>query len=420
MKSLSKNITIIVTVTVIATLCACANAKAKDTDKNNVTISAQSNETVPTRTLPKGAVAFDYTNHLYFDVVLRDSIPARMVFDTGNTSILLDEAFYKKHFAHLGNLRKAMAAGAGNAMQAVNLDMSGWKYSVGEHNQTEQEAVVMDLRKILGDGVDGMFGMAFMRGRKVEFNYTDEYMRILPQEEQPSAEYTCIKCKWLDASQTRMLIPIKVKITDEVSFDGNFLVDMGASTGMLLNSNLATKLNLKSVLPNTKKIIYDVAGVGGSATNYIFRAKGVAIAGSEISDIRTSYSTNTQGPLADSRYDGLIGNGLLERFDMIFDFVKCEIWLRPNKNINKVAIHHSGIVLTPKNDCWIVNGLIEGGNAEKAGLKRGDVVTSINGLSRDKVDLKTLIKMSESAEAWKITVKRGNTSSEITFEKEKL
>ena len=76
--------------------------------------------------------------------------------------------------------------------------------------------------------------------------------------------------------------------------------------------------------------------------------------------------------------------------------------------------------MTPKNDCWIVNGLIEGGNAEKAGLKRGDVVTSINGLSRDKVDLKTLIKMSESAEAWKITVKRGNTSSEITFDKEKL
>jgi len=64
--------------------------------------------------------------------------------------------------------------------------------------------------------------------------------------------------------------------------------------------------------------------------------------------------------------------------------------------------------------------LVEGGNAEKAGLKRGDVVVSINGLSRDKVDLKTLKKMSESAEAWKITVKRGNTTSEISFEKENL
>ena len=412
-----KSIIILAATLFAITGSACGNTKAT---ADNLPVATNNVATQQSQSLPDGAVAFSYSTHLYFNVVLRDSIPARMVFDTGNTSILLDEAFYKKHFAHLGSLRKAMAAGAGNAMQAVNLDMSGWKYSVGKHSQTEQRAVVMDLRKILGDGVDGMFGMAFMRGRKVEFNYPDEYMRILSQEEQAPEGYTCIKCKWLDNSQTRMLIPIKVKITDEVSFDGNFLVDMGASTGMLLNSNLAAKLNLKSVLPNTKKIIYDVAGVGGSATDYIFRAKGVVIGGSEISDIRTSYSANTQGSLADSRYDGLIGNALLERFDVIFDFVKCEIWLRPNKNIGKAAIHHTGIVLTPKNDCWIVNGLVEGGNAEKAGLKRGDVVLTINGLSPEKATPKTLRTMGESAEAWKITVKRGNTTSEISFEKEKL
>lgn len=403
-----------------ATIFAFVGSACGNTKPDNSPASADKAATQQSQSLPDGAVAFSYSTHLYFNVVLRDSIPARMVFDTGNTSILLDEAFYKKHFAHLGSLRKAMAAGAGNAMQAVNLDMSGWKYSVGKHSQTEQRAVVMDLRKILGDGVDGMFGMAFMRGRKVAFNYTDEYMLILPQEEQAPEGYTCIKCKWLDNNQTRMLMPIKVNITDDVSFDGNFMVDMGASTGMLINSNLAAKLNLKSALPNAKKMVYDVAGVGGSATDYIFRAKSVAIAGSEVNDIRTSYSANTQGSLADNRYDGIIGNALLERFDVIFDFVKCEIWLRPNKNIGKAAIHHTGIVLTPKNDCWIVNGLVEGGNAEKAGLKRGDVVVAINGLTPEKMDSKTLRAMGESADAWKITVKRDNTTSEISFEKEKL
>lgn len=403
-----------------ATIFAFAGSACGNTKPDNSPESADKAATQQSQSLPDGAVAFSYSTHLYFNVVLRDSIPARMVFDTGNTSILLDEAFYKKHFAHLGSLRKAMAAGAGNAMQAVNLDMSGWKYSVGKHSQTEQRAVVMDLRKILGDGVDGMFGMAFMRGRKVAFNYTDEYMLILPQEEQAPEGYTCIKCKWLDNNQTRMLMPIKVNITDDVSFDGNFMVDMGASTGMLINSNLAAKLNLKSALPNAKKMVYDVAGVGGSATDYIFRAKRMAIAGSEVNDIRTSYSANTQGSLADNRYDGIIGNALLERFDVIFDFIKCEIWLRPNKNTDKAAKYHSGIVLTPKKDCWIVNGLVEGGNAEKAGLKRGDVVLTINGLSPEKIDSKTLRAMGESADAWKITVKRGNTTSEITFEKEKL
>ena len=409
---------IILAVTLFAiTGSACGNTKAK---ADILPASANNANIQQSQPLPDGAVVFSYSTHLYFNVVLRDSIPARMVFDTGNTSILLDEAFYKKHFAHLGNLRKAMAAGAGNAMQAVNLDMSGWKYSVGQHNQTEQRAVVMDLRKILGNGVDGMFGMIFMRGRKVEFNYADEYMLVLPQDAQPTDGYTCVKCKWLDNNQTRMLMPAKVKITDEVSFEGNFLVDMGSSTGMLLNSNLATKLNLKGLLPNAKKMIYDTAGVGGRGSDCIFKTKSISIAGGEINDIRTSYSENTQGSLADNRYDGLIGNALLERFDVIFDFVKCEIWLRPNKNIGKTVNYHSGIVLTSKEDCWIVNGLVEGGNAEKAGLKRGDVILTINGLSPEKTTQKMLRAMSESAEAWKVTVKRGNITSEITFEKEKL
>ena len=76
--------------------------------------------------------------------------------------------------------------------------------------------------------------------------------------------------------------------------------------------------------------------------------------------------------------------------------------------------------MTPRNDCWIVNGLIDGGNAEKAGLKRGDVVVAINGLTPETIDSKTLRAMGESAEAWKITIKRGNTTSEISSEKEKL
>ena len=76
------------------------------------------------------------------------------------------------------------------------------------------------------------------------------------------------------------------------------------------------------------------------------------------------------------------------------------------------------MTLTPKTNCWIVNGLIEGGNAHKAGVKRGDVIISINGLSPEKIDLRRLRQMNCSAEDWTIVVKRDNINSEITFEKE--
>ena len=369
--------------------------------------------------LPEGAIAFDYSNHLYFDVMLRDSVPARMIFDTGNTNLLIDNKLFKEYFAPSETLQRTIIQGTGNSLEAVYRDTSDWRYSIGEYNQTEQGAIIMDLQKILGNEADGMFGMEFMRGRKVEFNYADGYMLILPQEAQPAEGYTCVKCKWLDNRQARMVMPISLKINETVSFDGNFLVDIGSSGGVSLNSSLVAKLKLNRVLTDVKKKIYDTGGVGGSRTDYIFTAKGISVAGCELKDVVTDFSGNTQGMMANDSFDGLVGNALFERFDVIFDFAKCEIWLRPNKNFNTSVNFDSGMTLTPQEDGWVVNGLVEGGNAHRAGVRRGDKIIAINGLTREKVSLKELKRMNRSAEDWKIVVKRDNTTTEITFKKEK-
>ena len=369
--------------------------------------------------LPEGAIAFDYSNHLYFDVVLRDSVAARMISDTGYTNLLIDNKLSKEYFAPSETLQRTIIQGTGNSLEAVYRDTSDWRYSIGEYNQTEQGAIIMDLQKILGNEADGMFGMEFMRGRKVEFNYADEYMRILPPEAQPAEGYTCVKCKWLDNRQARMVMPISLKINETVSFDGNFLVDIGSSGGVSLNSSLVAKLKLNRVLTDVRKKIYDTGGVGGSRTDYIFTAKGISVAGCELKDVVTDFSGNTQGMMANDSFDGLVGNALFERFDVIFDFAKCEIWLRPNKNFNTSVNFDSGMTLTPQEDGWVVNGLVDGGNAHRAGVRRGDKIIAINGLAREKVSLKELKRMNRSAEDWKIVVKRDNTTTEITFKKEK-
>ena len=405
----------IVTLAIIAALsCACSNRNREARIEYTV-----SEEVEPPKPLPEGAIAFDYSNHLYFDVVLRDSVPARMIFDTGNTNLLIDNTLFKEHFAPSPTLQRVVIQGTGNSLEAAYRDTSDWKYSIGEYNQTEQGATVMDLQKILGNEADGMFGMEFMRGRKVEFNYADEYMRILTLETQPDEGYTCVKCKWLDNREARMVIPISLKINDEVSFDGNFLVDIGSSGGVSLNSSLVAKLKLNRVLTDVKKKIYDTGGVGGSRTDYIFKGKSATVAGCEVTDLKMTFSGNTQGMMANDKFDGLVGNAFFERFDVIFDFAKCEIWLRPNRNFGITKRYDSGMTLTPQDDCWIVNGLVEGGNAHRAGVRRGDIIISINGLSREQVSLKELKKMNRSDEDWKIVVKRNDTTNEVTFKKEK-
>ena len=414
MKLKSITILAVMLATILGSACGKVKAKAEESPENS---SVQAEQPKP---LPEGAIAFDYASHLYFDVVLRDSVPARMIFDTGNTNILIDNKLFKEYFAPSETLQRTIIQGTGNSLEAVYRDTSDWKYSIGEYNQTEQGAIIMDLQKILGNEADGMFGMEFMRGRKVEFNYADGYMLILPQEAQPAEGYTCVKCKWLDNRQARMVMPISIKVNERLSLDGNFLVDIGSSGGVSLNSSLVAKLKLNRALTDVRKKIYDTGGVGGSRTDYIFTAKGISVAGCELKDVVTDFSGNTQGMMANDKFDGLVGNAFFERFDVIFDFAKCEIWLRPNKNFNTSANFDSGMTLTPYDDCWVVNGLIEGGNAHKAGVKRGDIIVSINGLARENIDLKRLKKMNAAAEEWKVVVKRDNTTQEITFKKEKL
>ncbi|MBP3318085.1 MAG: aspartyl protease family protein [Alistipes sp.] len=408
--------TIILAIAFAALGIGCGKANKRTENESQLTPPTEALAQV--QPLPEGAIPFDYAGHLYFDVIVRDTVPAKMIFDTGNTSILIDTQFFKEHFAPSPTLQRTLIQGTGNSLEAAYRDTSDWIYSVGEYSTTEQGATVLDLRKILGYHVDGMFGMEFMRGRKVEFNYADGYMLILPQEAQPAEGYTCVKCKWLDGRQARMVMPISVKINDAISFDGNFLVDMGSSGSVSLNSSLVAKLKLNRVLTDVKKKLYDTGGVGGSRTDYIFKADRVSVAGNDIPDMRLDYSGNTQGMMAEDRFDGLVGNEFLERFDVIIDFAKCEIWLRPNRNFSTARAFDSGMTLTPQVDGWIVNGLTEGSNAHRAGVRRGDLITSINRLTPDKVDIKRLKAMGYSAEDWTVTIKR-TTTEEITFKKDK-
>ena len=144
------SIKLVVAILCLATACSNTNQKKEQQD-----VKPQ---------LPADAIEMKYQRHLYFDVVLRDSIPARMIFDTGSSNLLLDSTFYATNFGKNKNLRRAMLSGAGNGFQLTTLDASSWNYRVGEVSNSEQMAIVMDLRKIVGDGVDGLFGLPFMLG----------------------------------------------------------------------------------------------------------------------------------------------------------------------------------------------------------------------------------------------------------------
>lgn len=356
---------LIVAMVLLATACANSTAKNQQTEEK--------------QPIPEGAVEMKYNRHAYFKVMLRDSIPAWMIFDTGSNNLLIDSTFYASTFGEGKNLGRAMLGGAGNGHELTTLDASGWSYSVGEESHTEQMAIIMNLRKILGDGADGLFGLPFMHGKRVEFNYAGGYMRFLAAEEKIGEDFTAIQCKRLDNIE-RIIIPLSVTFSDGYTLDGNFLMDTGMPDELSLNSATANRLKAEGHLANARRMKFEVGGIGGSRTDNYLTTKQITIGGKSINNIRITYSENEKGSLADSRYDGLVGNALFARFDVIIDFVNWVIYLRPNKNFDKPQPNFYSMAFTPNGDHWKVNALLEGGNAERAGLRQGDRIEAINGI----------------------------------------
>lgn len=391
---------LIVAMVLLATACANSTAKNQQTEEK--------------QPIPEGAVEMKYNRHLYFKVMLRDSIPARMIFDTGSSNLLIDSTFYASTFGEGKNLRRAMLGGAGNGHELTTLDANGWSYSVGDESCTEQIAIVTNLRKILGDGADGLFGLPFMRGKRVEFNYAGGYVRFLSADEVIGDDFTAIQCKKLDNIE-RIIIPLSVTLNDGYTLNGNFLMDTGMPDELSLNSTTANRLKSEGHLADARRMRYEVGGIGGSRVDNYLKTKQITIGGKSINDIRITYSENEQGAMADSRYEGLVGNALFARFDVIIDFVNWVIYLRPNKNFDKPQPNFYSMAFTPNGDHWKVNALLEGGNAERAGLRQGDRIEAINGIKASDSDKSALQPLPDRLT---LSVVRGGETIKIIVDKE--
>lgn len=280
------------------------------------------------KSLPEGAIPMHYDRHLLLDATLCDSIAARLIFDTGNTHLLLDSTFYAERIGDRVPLYRSMLGGAGSGMEQAKMAMHAWSYRVGEEVISERMAVVLNLRKIVGEKADGMFGMQAVQGRRVALSYADGYLQLLSATDSIPLDFVALPCAWLDEQRSRILLPLTLTLPDGSTVEGRFLVDTGLPEALLLTAATAERFELQTRIPEAVRRSCAVGGVGGAAEEYLFTAKALTAGGRTVTELPAAWSLNEQGALSDTRYDGLVGNAFLAHFDLVFDFATCTIYLK--------------------------------------------------------------------------------------------
>jgi hypothetical protein len=184
----------------------------------------------------------------------------------------------------------------------------------------------------------------------------------------------------------------ELKVNDTTSMSAKLLIDTGASHGLFLD----TESNKKIVVPS-KNINCSIGkGLGGIITGRLARINCLRIGNYTIPNMIASF------PDKDSYFDtlrtgrtvyrnGSIGGEVMSRFDVIFDFPREKVYLKPNSSFRKKSYYNmSGLSIKADGEQLREYEVVEvrkNSPGNVADIRVGDKVIMINDVLTKDLDL---------------------------------
>jgi len=335
--------------------------------------------------IPSHAVPVFYYDYLHLKLKI-DSAEGSFIFDTGFDNLCIDSIFYNLSKMNYLSSSSGKIYGIGNAYQELNLIRDTICFSMDSRTFRTSNVPVLNLKPIGGDYIDGLLGTRHFAGEIVEVTYTKGYLKV--HDSIDSVDVTGYSLIPMINSDFHFFIPATLKINDSVTITGNFLLDT-ATPESSLTSYIAYKNDLSEKVD--KKVLYYTmyGGIGGESSGYDFSAVSLMIGGLTLPDVIFSYSLDTAGSLASEDYIGILGNNILDRFDLIIDFRLNNLYLRPNERYDKpFEFNRMGFAFVDRCKTmggWIVSGMYRNSPAEKEGLMIDDKIITINKTPVEKI-----------------------------------
>ncbi|WP_353196060.1 aspartyl protease family protein [Parapedobacter defluvii] len=239
------------------------------------------------------------------------------------------------------------------------------------------------LSYVYGMQIDGVIGYSLLSRYIVKIDYDVQEIEICSQGpiKYPRGGH-------LLRPFIRTLPVQSARIRDHHKITARFLFDIGAGLSLVLSQDFVQDSLV--FRKKRKRFPIQAHGVGGKLAMDMTLVKDFRLGPYRFRKVPTMVFDDEFNVTSYPYLGGLIGNQILKRFNVIFNYQQREIYLKPNTLYRApFEYSYSGMELYYINNATVIGSIVKDSPADLAGLKEGDVLIAIdNNASQDFVQYK--------------------------------
>jgi hypothetical protein len=314
---------------------------------------------------------------------------------------------------------KARIGGAGATGAPIEADMAqGLAVEAGDLRLRNVSALVAPPMAAFSSYHDGVIGAALFNRFVVALDYDAGRITLSnPATWEPPAGAVSVPLTFV---HNNPYAEIAVVTADGRRLSSSVVVDLGAAHPISLN--LGSIDGLEAPAGTVHAIIG--RGVAGTVKGQVGRLAALEIGGLRLDQIVATFpDPESQHPGGMDEHGGNLGDGVLQRFNVAFDYSRKRMTLVPNRRFREpFEWDMSGLSLQADDKGGVViEAVIDRSPAGEAGLRAGDVVTRVNGKDLAVADLFALRdRLRKAGEAVELTVRRDGKPLTAAFRTARL
>ena len=394
-------------------------------------------------------IPFELSHNLLIVDVVFNGVKLKMIADTGAEKNILF-AFPEKDSITLNKTSKMKVSGVGIGEAIEAYISNSNKLQINDYTDFNFQILLISNQEInivnkLGIPINGVLGSSFFKSYITEINYEKKLIFLHKKLPKKISSFSMTDVL---INKNKAYIDVDAFINDTF-FKLKLLFDTGLSDGLWLFKDKKIK--------NDNKSIRDVLGRGllGDITGERSRVDKVVFNNFEMQEVLVVYPDSTsfkQIEIIEGR-NGSLGGEVTMRFNWVLDyknnkfyFQRNDFFYKPfNFNMSGIEVQHSGIqfvkeeveysssnfkISFEKNDenfnfsqnyryelkpVFDIYAIRKNSPADKAGIKVGDVLKKINGLSSYNLSIQKITDIFQSEDGKQITIVVDRKGQILTF-----